>query len=153
MSADAADADAAAERRLNHSIPRTYFVRGIQLQVTWSLSLFGWWRICASPVYFHQVVFTSPRNLGGGLYKYWVSYRPVFKFYGVPYPFILGGGAIVPTLVGPCIISWWCFYAHFSLGGGAVVPARYIRGVPCAPYPVFSWMSGDGAFCANPHAA
>ena len=40
MSADAAadaadaadaDADAAAERRLNHSIPRTYFVRGIQL--------------------------------------------------------------------------------------------------------------------------
>ena len=30
--ADAADAaDAAAERRLNHSIPRTYFVRGIQL--------------------------------------------------------------------------------------------------------------------------
>ena len=32
MSADAAaDADAdAAERRLNHSIPRTYFVRGIQ---------------------------------------------------------------------------------------------------------------------------
>ena len=43
MSADAAaadavdaadaDADAAAERRLNHSIPRTYFVRGIQL--TW----------------------------------------------------------------------------------------------------------------------
>ena len=29
MSADAADA--AAERRLNHSIPRTYFVRGIQL--------------------------------------------------------------------------------------------------------------------------
>ena len=36
MSADAADAaadaDAAAERRLNHSIPRTYFVRGIQLK-------------------------------------------------------------------------------------------------------------------------
>ena len=32
MSADAAAAaDAAAERRLNHSIPRTYFVRGIQL--------------------------------------------------------------------------------------------------------------------------
>ena len=35
MSADAAaadaDADAAAERRLNYSIPRTYFVRGIQL--------------------------------------------------------------------------------------------------------------------------
>ena len=41
MSADAAaadaadaadaDADAAAERRLNHSIPRTYFVRGIQI--------------------------------------------------------------------------------------------------------------------------
>ena len=37
MSADAAaaaaaaDAAAAAERRLNHSIPRTYFVRGIQL--------------------------------------------------------------------------------------------------------------------------
>ena len=30
--ADAADADAAAERRLNHSIPRTYFVRGIQLK-------------------------------------------------------------------------------------------------------------------------
>ena len=30
--ADAADADAAAERRLNHSIPRTYFVRGIQLR-------------------------------------------------------------------------------------------------------------------------
>ena len=41
MSADAADADAdaadadadaadAAERRLNHSIPRTHFVRGIQ---------------------------------------------------------------------------------------------------------------------------
>ena len=36
VSADAADAaadadaDAAAERRLNHSIPRTYFVRGIQ---------------------------------------------------------------------------------------------------------------------------
>ena len=29
VSADAA-ADAAAERRLNHSIPRTYFVRGIQ---------------------------------------------------------------------------------------------------------------------------
>ena len=29
--ADAADADAAAERRLNHSIPHTYFVRGIQL--------------------------------------------------------------------------------------------------------------------------
>ena len=28
--AAAADADAAAERRLNHSIPRTYFVRGIQ---------------------------------------------------------------------------------------------------------------------------
>ena len=40
MSADAAaaadaDADAAAERRLNHSIPRTYFVRGIQL---WRIS-------------------------------------------------------------------------------------------------------------------
>ena len=33
VSADA-DADAAAERRLNHSIPRTYFVRGIQLTVT-----------------------------------------------------------------------------------------------------------------------
>ena len=39
MSADAAadaadaDADAAAERRLNHSIPRTYFVRGIQLGI------------------------------------------------------------------------------------------------------------------------
>ena len=32
VSADAAaDEDAAAERRLNHSIPRTYFVRGIQL--------------------------------------------------------------------------------------------------------------------------
>ena len=32
VSADAAaDADAAEERRLNHSIPRTYFVRGIQL--------------------------------------------------------------------------------------------------------------------------
>ena len=30
MSADAAAADA-AERRLNHSIPRTYFVRGIQI--------------------------------------------------------------------------------------------------------------------------
>ena len=31
--ADAAVADAAAERRLNHSIPRTYFVRGIQLTI------------------------------------------------------------------------------------------------------------------------
>ena len=34
--ADAADADAAdaaAERRLNHSIPRTYFVRGIQIYI------------------------------------------------------------------------------------------------------------------------
>ena len=31
VSADAAAANAAAERRLNHSIPRTYFVRGIQL--------------------------------------------------------------------------------------------------------------------------
>ena len=37
MSADAAAADAdadAAERRLNHSIPRTYFVWGIQLPDT-----------------------------------------------------------------------------------------------------------------------
>ena len=36
VSADAAaaDVDAAAERRLNHSIPRTYFVRGIQLLST-----------------------------------------------------------------------------------------------------------------------
>ena len=28
---DEVSADTAAERRLNHSIPRTYFVRGIQL--------------------------------------------------------------------------------------------------------------------------
>ena len=37
MSADAA-ADAAAERRLNHSIPRTYFVRGIQLFLYYGIS-------------------------------------------------------------------------------------------------------------------
>ena len=49
VSADAAadadaDADAAAERRLNHSIPRTYFVRGIQLStVNYQLSVVLSW--------------------------------------------------------------------------------------------------------------
>ena len=48
MSADAADADAAdaadaaAERRLNHSIPRTYFVRGIQLMHSHNISINTW---------------------------------------------------------------------------------------------------------------
>ena len=65
MSADAAaDADAAAERRLNHSIPRTYFVRGIQLAV-WlhqviklinpELDLFIPYIYCVSPAQLHLI--------------------------------------------------------------------------------------------------
>ena len=91
MSADAADAaadaDAAAERRLNHSIPRTYFVRGIQLY--WSVSV-----QCNSSFDVDKQNFCSKAALNYNLciktFKNWttssVKSMGIFKLHLVIYP-------------------------------------------------------------------
>ena len=77
MSADAADAaDAAAERRLNHSIPRTYFVRGIQLG-SYYLLQFGLINPYLAPKY-HFGPYLA-------LLTYIYHYLPIF---GLNYPYL-----------------------------------------------------------------